>query len=270
MPNTFTIWCHPRTGSYHVSALLGSCSDVICHGEIFKADAYELEPWHKSRMRETFGSLRERDENPAAYVQRLRELNPWKHFGFKMFYSHCERVPYLFELMESWRRIVIFREPVAVYTSLTRADQTGIWTYRVAERGVRRKGDRTVYVGDDREARLQEPVRFEPESFEAFWSRYASFLQICMRLSERDDTFLLPYSRINDPGLHESLKAFVGSTDPNPLDSSHERQFHGELLTGIANPEELVAYLRASSALSRDRAVRDFLEAHGELLGEYA
>src|SRR5689334_23148932 len=120
MPAKFIVYAYPRTGSYHLTSLLDSCADVVCHGEIFKKETVELREWHKHHL--SVNTPAERDRRPLAFIAELRALNPRMHFGFKLFQSHIRRVPRLDILTrdDRWKIIVLQRDPLETYASILR------------------------------------------------------------------------------------------------------------------------------------------------------
>lgn len=204
-------------------SLLDSCNDIVCHGEIFKPGRIELRSWHKKHV--DCQSPQDRDAQPLAFVQRLRSLNPYKHFGFKVFPGHIERVPQLTSILHgpAWKIVLLYRDPIATYASLLRAQQTNIWTFRPGRKSV------------DREA-LDIPVTYTEDSLREFSNSYNRFLNRSREIGEKNpNTFVIRYEQINDATVLASLLSFLGSQHRGALSSDYRKQFDGSLPDGFTN-----------------------------------
>lgn len=226
MPNKFVIYCFPRTGSYHLTSLLDSCSDVSCYGELFKPGVIEL-PAERRRMVKAGGPV-QRDKHPLDFIEKVRLSGSKKIFGFKVFQQHVKRVPKLKTLFGriSWKKVILYREPVETYASVLRAQATNIWTL---------KEDASV----DPE-KLNVKVTFTPESWKRFRSSYSTFLRNCARIAERPGTFVIRYDQLNDPGCLAELLRFLGSEESvASLTSRFKKQYSGTVADSFLNWSEL-------------------------------
>jgi len=238
MPTQFFIYCIPRTGSYHLSSLLDSAPDVVCHGELFKPERLELRGVYKSRIQVT--TVQERDSAPLDYLGSIRDLEPDRNFGFKLFPQHANRVPAIRALFKDrdWKIIILARDPIETYASMMRARETMVWTKR------KLKGLLANLAWRVRRIFKNEPppkVHFTPESLDGFAHQYNRFVERCRGLrKQRDRVIVAHYSQLNDPGFQSFLLNFVGSAaDPLSLKSKYEKQYEGTLADGFDNWSEL-------------------------------
>lgn len=228
MTRTFFILAYPRTGSYALSSMLHSAEDIVCHGEIFKRDTIELRPWHRTRLGDI--SPLERDREPINYIKKLRQLNPHKIFGFKIFSEHLSRIGAREQLLHSseWKKIVLVRDPIEVYASLLRARETGVWVL---------PKHRKETPGD-----LQRQVKFDEKSWSQFLASYEEFL-----IDGRNcaNAIKIQYKEINDLQKIGEVLDFLGSnTSPSALRASYRKQFtKGPIETAFSNWPEFSDYL---------------------------
>jgi hypothetical protein len=227
MAKNFIVYCYPRTGSYHLTSLLDSCSDVVCYGEIFKANAIELPTERKAALK--INLPRQRDEHPIAFVNALRALTEDQVFGFKLFQQHIQRVPKLRSLLRrpSWATIVLYREPIETYASVLRTKQTNVWTFREGSR-----------INPDK---LNVTVHFTPESLKKFSTAYSGFLNRCTKVAQqKSNRFVIRYDQLSDRECLSELLRFLGSKEPvESLSSKFRKQYTGSLQDSFDNWSEL-------------------------------
>lgn len=226
----FVVFCDARTGSYNLTSLLNSAEDVICHGEIFKKNQIEVPDFHRRRLGSR--SIAERNHNAAAFIAELRAINPFKHFGYKMFASHLTWAPGAIDYLtaKTTRRVILYRPSLEVYASGRRAQETGVWTNR---------GSGSVPAG-----KLNTRVDFTPESFETFALHYNRYASMCRMLAALPETFVIHYEQTGDPEVLDALLGFIGSkARAADLRSEYRKQFQGSLADGFSNWDELEASL---------------------------
>ena len=230
--SNFVILCRPRTGSYHLTSLLDSCPDIICHGELFKPARVELRSSHKQRIR--IRRSARRDRQPMAFIRQVRDLDPDLHFGFKLFTTHVSRVPELEKLLASrnWKLIILQRDPIETYASSLRAKRTHIWTL---------KEGRSVNSDD-----LNTPVRFKRASLKKFAGEYNASVDLAARLcAEKREVFVIDYSQLHDPSALNALLRFIGSrSDPHEMTSKYQKQYSGTVEDGFSNWRALDAFVQ--------------------------
>ena len=228
MPNKFAIYAYPRTGSYNLVSLLNSADDIVCHGEIFKERVIEVSKWHSQRMS---GFTPEyRDQNPVEYIQTLRSLNPYRHFGFKFFRNHVHRVPHLNHILksDSWKKIALIRDPIEVYASIRRANKTNVWIVN--------------NNSGPEEKILNQSVSFTEESWDHHVKYYSSFLK---SISNLNNYIVVNYKDYSTEGQLNKILSFIGSkSDPQGLRSGTKKQFSRVLEDGFDNWDEFQAYLK--------------------------
>lgn len=235
MPGKFVIFCYPRTGSYHLASLLNSCADVVCHGEVFKRDRVELGP---SQM-QNLGSptVADRNADPSAFLDKLRELDRDKIFGFKLFRDHTRKVPHLRSLLgdPSWKKLILVRDPIEVHASLLRANRTKVWTVRAGRQ-----------VDEDT---LHAQVTFQPEQLRRFLKSYSQFLKMAGNVASRQKSFVITYDELNNPAVRRAMLRYIGSAyPPDALKSDYKKQFEKPSLEAYTNWAELQSFLAANPA----------------------
>lgn len=233
----FVIITLPRSGSYHLRALLDSAPDVSAFGEIFKGSAVELPRSQLTLLRLGPADVVARDAMGMQVLTKLCAQADQKGliFGFKDFRFNLNRVGILEQILASdqWRKVFLFRNPVERYVSLKRADLTGVF---VVTKDMKTDG-----------MDLKRLVRFDAEDFEkavAPHRRLKNDVRKAREQSGKDQVFVMDYDEVNDPGRLQKLLWFLGSTaDATTLKSTHVKQFAEPLAAGVENWEEFVAYL---------------------------
>lgn len=231
----FVVFCDARTGSYNLTSLLNSAEDVVCHGEIFKKGQIEVSDFHRRKLvASAFGQkgIAARNHNASAFIAELRRINPFKHFGYKMFASHLIWAPGAVEYLtaRSTKRVILYRPGLEVYASGLRARATGVWTNR---------SGREVAEGV-----LDTRVEFTPESLEVFCFHYNRYVSMCRMLAALPDSFVIHYEQTNDPAVIDALLDFLGSrARAADLRSDYRKQYKGSLADGFSNWDALEAAL---------------------------
>jgi hypothetical protein len=234
LPQDFVVFCEARTGSYSLVSRLGSCPDIVCHGEIFKRDRIEASRFH--RMRSAFKTVQARNADPVGFIADLRAINPFRHFGFKLFSHHLNWAPgaVAYLTASAVRKVVLYRDPREVYASSLRARSTGVWTLRQG-RQPRRK--------------LDVKVSYAPESFDPFVRHYNEFTVLAHLVAALPNSFVIHYDQINDLGALAALFAFLGSrAEATASSTEFEKQYKGGLRDGFENWEAFAARLAEGPA----------------------
>jgi len=232
----FVVYCAPRTGSYHLTSLLDSAPDVVCHGELFKKDRMELRPSHKERLDKR--GVKWRDNHPWAFIKKVKELDPERHFGFKLFREHARRVQRLKGILNGngWKKIALLRDPVEVYASLLRAQASGQW--------IQKKAKESSPPSDLK-------VEFSQESFDNFKKFYFAFVKESLQHENNPSWLIVFYDDLNDPAKRQSILDFIGSSaSAAALSTQYEKQYVRPLSEAFSNWDELV------DSLNRDNAVK--------------
>jgi len=227
----FVVYCAPRTGSYHLTSLLDSAPDIVCHGELFKQGRVELATSSHSDKLANFRPPM-RDRRPWVFIRKVRELDPGLHFGFKVFREHVRRVKRLQDLManEHWKKLALLRDPVEVYASLLRARETGQW--------VKKKGNEAVPQADLK-------VVFEPESLDRFKRFYLPFAKDVLDHKNDPDWMIVYYDDVNDLATRQEILDFIGSSATAvQLTTQYEKQYSRPVSEAFENWDELVEVLK--------------------------
>lgn len=226
----FVVFCDARTGSYNLTSLLNSAEDIVCHGEVFKKGQIEVSDFHRRRLGQRM--IAERNHNAPAFIAELRRINPFRHFGYKMFASHLIWAPGAVEYLvaRTTKRVILYRPGLEVYASALRARATGVWTNR---------GDRAVP-----EKTLDARVEFTPESLETFCFHYNRYVSMCQMLAALPGSFVIHYEQTNDPEVLDALLGFIGSkARAADLRSDYRKQYKGSLADGFSNWDVLQSAL---------------------------
>ena len=93
----------PRSGSYHLRALLDSAPDIRCYGEIFKGSEVELPPEDLAFLGLGKKDTQKRDDMGMAVLNRLRKRTDEAGliFGFKDFRFNLTRVKIFQQMVNS-------------------------------------------------------------------------------------------------------------------------------------------------------------------------
>jgi LPS sulfotransferase NodH len=148
----FVIITLPRSGSYHLRALLDSAPDIRCYGEIFKGSEVELPPEELAAVGLGKKDTEKRDAMGMQVLNRLRKKTDAADqiFGFKDFRFNLARAKIYQQITNSqgWRKVFLARNPIERYISMERADLTGVFVVT----------EKNKDAGLD----LKRPIRFDP------------------------------------------------------------------------------------------------------------
>lgn len=233
----FLIITLPRSGSYHLRALLDSAPDIRCYGEIFKGSAVELPPEELAYLRLQAKDTEKRDEMGMAVLNRLRKRTDEAGliFGFKDFRFNLTRVKIYQQILNSkgWKKVFLFRNPVERYISMERADLTGIFVVT----------ERSQTDGMD----LKRPIRFDAERFEKSMGSHKRLTEDARTALDKlgpELVRVLDYPEVNDLAARKGLMGFLGSAgDGAMLASDHVKQFTASMESGVENWSEMLDYL---------------------------
>lgn len=233
----FVIITLPRSGSYHLRALLDSAPDIRCYGEIFKGSAVELPPEELALAGLKSTETAKRDEMGMALLNLLRKPTDQKGliFGFKDFRFNLNRAGIYQQLLNSkgWRKVFLFRNPVERYISMERADLTGVFV--VTEKN------------KDKGLDLKRPVCFDAAKFEKSMGSHRRLTDDARKAAAKhgaDTVLIVNYDTLNDLAARKAMMGFVGSaSDGQLLESTHVKQFTAPLESGVENWSDLTDYL---------------------------
>lgn len=233
----FLIITLPRSGSYHLRALLDSAPDIRCYGEIFKGSAVELPPEELAHLGLRPQDTTKRDEMGMAVLNRLRKRTDEAGliFGFKDFRFNLTRVKIYQKILNAngWRKVFLFRNPIERYISMERADLTGIFVVT----------EKNQTAGMD----LKRPIRFDAERFEKSMGSHKRLSEDAQKALEKlgpEGVHILDYPEVNDLAARKRLMAFLGSAgDGAMLASDHVKQFTATMESGVENWQEMLDYL---------------------------
>lgn len=233
----FVIITLPRSGSYHLRALLDSAPDIRCYGEIFKGSTVELPPEELAFAGLKASETTQRDEMGMALLNRLRKLTDEQGlvFGFKDFRFNLTRVKIYQQILNSkgWRKVFLFRNPIERYISMERADLTGIFV--VTEKN------------KDKPMDLKRPITFDPGRFEKSMGSHQRLIddaQTALNKLGPEVVHILDYPQVNDLAARKALMRFLGSDgDGALLASDHVKQFTAPIESGVENWGALTDYL---------------------------
>ena len=234
----FVIITLPRSGSYHLRALLDSAPDIRCYGEVFKGSEVELPPEELAYLGITKKDTDKRDEMGMAVLNRLRKRTDAEGliFGFKDFRFNLSRAKIYQQIINSkgWRKVFLFRNPIERYISMERADLTGVFVVT----------EKTKDKGLD----LKRPIRFDAHRFEKSLGSHRRLTDDAKNGLEKlgpEVVHLLDYTKLNELEARKALMVFLGSAgDGATLESTHVKQYTAPLESGVENWDEMAAYLK--------------------------
>lgn len=183
----FAILSEQRSGTTFLCDLLNTHPGILCLKEIFNRNTIGFGlPGIGARIGFAPGDVARRDADPAAFLAALRGQAGDRLFGFKIFRPQTRAV------LEAARaadrpKIVLTRNPLAVYSSVVAARESRVWHNPETP-------DRTVKIDFDREA------------FLARARRSAAFFETCRRGRFLD----LDYDDLFAPDTEKTLADFLG------------------------------------------------------------
>jgi hypothetical protein len=125
----------------------------------------------------------------------------------------------------------LLRNPIEVYGSLLRAQQTQRWT--------KRKG-----VDTNREDHAVK-ILFSEQSFERFAKSYAFYLRRVLRFSDHPSWLLVSYDQLNNLSVQQEILNFLGSkASAQTFASQFEKQYEGPISEAFDNWDELADLLK--------------------------
>jgi len=234
----FVIVTRERSGSYHLTRMLNSADDIVCHGEVFKPAVIEVRRRFVRRLGMTRRDTKKRDADPLDFVNRLTALTWRQTTGFKAFCWHLAQRPPLLEgvlLSTEWRKLFLFRNPLEVYVSARRAKQTGRWIVPEKKRAA---------VSDEV---LSAAVTYTGESFETSIAQWRQLNKQYERAMDAcpEQVLRIGYEELGSPGKLQDVLGFLGSSaSATDLDSGLVKQYGGRFRDGIANWDDFEAHVR--------------------------
>lgn len=239
----FVIITLPRSGSYHLRALLDSAPDIRCYGEIFKGSDVELPPEDLSLVGLGRKDTDQRDDMGMALLNRLRKRTDAADqiFGFKDFRFNLTRVKIYNQILNSkgWRKVFLFRNPVERYISMERADLTGVFVVT----------EKTNSAALD----LKRQIVFDPVRFEKSLGSHRRLTEDARKSMDKlgpEVVTVLQYNSLNDLATRQALMGFLGSAgDGALLASDHVKQFTAPLESGVENWPDMLAYLEQTQQM---------------------
>lgn len=233
----FVIVASPRTGSSHLTKLLGQQDDILCNGEIFHRKKVYVH-WPKAdKPGEILAELAElRARDPRAFLDRIYARDYGRaHVGFKIFSGHSDDILEQLIRDTTVRKIVLFRRNIlASYSSSLIAQKTGKHSLRSLPTD-------------------QPVVKFNPKRFTAYVERYTGFYRsVFDRLNAtRQDFYALHYEQINDPWFFSNLIVFIGGDPGRVLPTKGAIKLNASaMLSRFSNPEAVEAFLREHALMS--------------------
>ena len=133
MRRNFVVFCDARTGSYNLVSRLGSCPDIVCHGEIFKKNRIEVAAFHRRRL-----SIKSTGSATGGPWRSSASSGPSTRAGTSA--SSCSppisgwapgALDYV--LAPDTLRILLLRTPLEIYASRLRVQRTGVYTVQTGE-----------------------------------------------------------------------------------------------------------------------------------------
>ena len=231
----FVVIGSPRTGSSHLTALIGKHRDILFNSAIF----HEKKVWvHWPKPDLTAETLAElaalRASDPDAFLERIFETNYGRSVvGFKMFSHHDKQAMAKILANPSIRKVVLYRRNVlSNYSSRLIARAIGEHTFKASD------------------VRPERPlVHFDAADFIAFHDKYVGFYRYVVdTLVASGQTFHpLSYEEINDLGFLSNLILYLGA---NPkaakFESAVVKQNPSDIASRFSNRADVEQFCRTS------------------------
>lgn len=219
---SFVILAAMRTGSNFLEASLNAVPGVTSHGEAFNPSfiGFPDQP-------DILGVTRAaRDARPAQLLDRIAQAPGLN--GFRFFPGHDPRV--LPQMLSDARcaKIILSRNPIESYVSLSIARETDQWR-----------------LGDAR-GRKSARIRFDPDDFKIHLAQLQDFrraVQVGLQAAGQT-AFYLDYEDLNDRIVLQGLLTFLGVTTEVAPAKSVVPQNPEPLAEKVSNPAEMAAALR--------------------------
>lgn len=228
---SFVIIAEMRTGSNFLQANLNALDGVTCNGEAFNPNFID-----KPNLDTFLGITKnERDANPSALLERMREENAVT--GFRYFHDHDERVLDILLADPSCAKIILRRNPVDSYVSLKIAEATGQWML------VNRSNQKSA------------KILFDKDEFTEFLSKRRVFqTTVNQSLQESGQTaFHLRYEDLQSIEVLNGIAKYLGvPARLSKLDRRLKKQNPIPLSEKVANPEEMKEALSSIEWLDLD------------------
>jgi len=221
--DSFVILAEMRTGSNFLESNINEFATLRCLGEVYNPTFVG----HKSQP-DLYGmDLAAREQDPLELLDRIVARTEGLP-GFRFFHDHDPRV--LAAVMENPRcaKVVLTRNPLESYVSLSIAKQTGQW--------------KLTNVKHQRQAK----VHFDPQGFERHLEQIQAFqIEIMHALQVTGQTaFYIDYEDIGDVEVLNGLAKFLGSDERiESISTKLKKQNPEPTRDKVENPEEMEAAL---------------------------
>ncbi len=219
----FVILAEMRTGSNFLEASLNEYATLSCLGEVYNPTFVG----HKNQSELFDMDLAQREADPLELLRRMVAQSKALP-GFRFFHDHDPRV--LEQVMADPRcaKVVLTRNPLESYVSLSIAKQTGQW--------------KLTNVKHQRQAK----VRFDAKAFESHLEEIQAFqIRIMHALQVSGQTaFYIDYDDIGDVEVLNGLAKFLGTDERiEGVSDKLKKQNPEPLSDKVENPEEMEAAL---------------------------
>ncbi len=231
----FVLFAEMRTGSNHLEESLNQISDVASFGEAFNPAFMGAH-----NKTELFGiDMAARAADPMPLLDAI--LGQEGISGFRYFHNHDPRV--LDRVLEDTRiaKVILTRNPLDSYISLSIAAKTGQWRLTNPKMA---KAAKARFNGAEFDALL--------DAKRTFRERIAHALKVTGQ-----SAYWIAYEDIGDLEVLNGLATFLGASDRlKEVPGRLKRQNPGELEDKVENADEMRAHLRGLDPFALDRAVQ--------------
>lgn len=220
----FVLLAGMRTGSNLFEQTVNLCDDISCLGELYNP-AFVGRPKFDA---ENFPEMKDRDNDPVAYLEKTISENSGNLVGFRLFDGHDHRILDHVLADEKCAKIVLRRNPLDAYLSRQIARQTDQW--RVSDWSKRRTA----------------LVEFDPASFEKYLMDqdlyYRGIDHILKAVGQAP--LNLNYEDLLDQEIWPGVFKFLGIKDYTPrMQGRLIRQNPESAEEKVTNPQALEPYL---------------------------
>lgn len=238
----YVILAGPRTGSNFLLSALGQYDDITSLVALFNKPEIKMGAGAglPDGLRDVLLAedvLEQRDPDPIAFWHRLCDLTETPIVGFKFFPNHDERILDWALDNAQLKKIILRRNPLQSFTSISFAKRDGIWT----SGGLQKKDVNTEKV----ELNIRQMLRW--------MAKYKAYFERVDEAVAEHDVLRISYNELFQPWSQQALVRFLGSNGEKPAkrEDGLPRKIRSNFLQDkVANLDEVVDALRDSEYAS--------------------
>jgi FkbM family methyltransferase len=239
-PEGFVIYGSMRTGSNYLVSLLNQFPGIVCHGEAFNPAFVGLRDDYYRMLAITREETTKRDRDVHEFYDRILDgQNQSNLCGFKLFPGHNEDILQRTLATRSLRKIVLKRDILTSFISLSQAQASGVWMIKDSNAAIKLRA----------QERSDVRIVFDGPKFLQYCQRIRDFYRRVERhLSSQAECFLsLWYKDLTRHDTIIKLADFLGRSAPTTVDETAllAKQNHSAPYERVANLEEMLLFLES-------------------------